>query len=384
VNPSPQTARRLRVTVLRGGPGPERAVSLASGEAVAAALRRRGHQVFEADIGPDNLAALDHAADVVFPALHGTFGEDGVLQAILGKRGVRFVGSDSRASALAMDKVAAKEVAAHCGVRTPAYEVWTATEATEPRSHGATSGRDRATQGPRDGGPERQRGTRAPSIPCVESAVSGTRYSAAGCARPLPDDRRAAWQAQSAVLSPPCPPLTPGIPLPVVVKPVDQGSSVATFIVREAEQFAGAVREVVGQFGRALVEQFVEGDEVTVGILGRQPLPPICIRPKQTFYDYKAKYEDDATEYLFDAGHPTSLLDRARQQSLAVFTEIGCRHLARVDWIADRRGELWFLELNTIPGFTSHSLVPKAAAYAGISFEELVERLVLLALAETT
>ena len=174
------------------------------------------------------------------------------------------------------------------------------------------------------------------------------------------------------------------LPLPVVVKPVDQGSSVATFIVRDEARFPGAVREVAGQFGRALVEQFIDGDEITVGILGDQALPPICVRPKRPFYDYQAKYQDDATEYLFDAGHPASLLEQARRQSLTVFAALGCRHLARVDWMADRDGRLWFLELNTIPGFTSHSLVPKAAARTGIPFDALCARLVEMAAASFT
>lgn len=306
---TPERCNRLKVTVLRGGPSPEREVSLTSGAAVAAALRREGYEVYEADIGPDDLAALDQPVDVVFPVLHGTFGEDGILQRILDDRGLRYVGSGAEASARAMDKVAAKDCVGRAGILTPEYEVWTA-------------------------------------------AGDGT--------------------------------LATRLPLPVVVKPVDQGSSVATFIVRDEARFPGAVREVAGQFGRALVEQFIDGDEITVGILGDQALPPICVRPKRPFYDYQAKYQDDATEYLFDAGHPASLLEQARRQSLTVFAALGCRHLARVDWMADRDGRLWFLELNTIPGFTSHSLVPKAAARTGIPFDALCARLVEMAAASFT
>lgn len=293
----------LRITVLRGGPSAERDVSLASGAAVAEALRYRGHDVFEADIGPENLSALDRPADVIFPALHGTFGEDGQLQRILEQRGIRFVGSGAQASALAMDKIASKQRAIELGLDTPAYEVWT--------------------------------------------SVNGER-----CTK---------------------------LPLPVVVKPADQGSSVATFIVQDPERFAPAVADVVGTFGRALVERFVTGDEITVGILGGEPLPPICIRPRRAFYDYHAKYVDDATEYLFDAGHTAALLERVQAASRRIFHGLGCRHLGRVDWIADANDQLWFLEVNTIPGFTSHSLVPKAAAHVGIPFDELVERLVFMA-----
>jgi len=305
----PQTQRRLRVTVLCGGPSAEREVSLESGRAVAEALRRRGHEVFVADIGPQQLSALDRAADVVFPALHGTFGEDGTLQAILEQRGIRFVGSRSAASALAMDKPAAKRVVAGLGFDTPPW--WLVTHEDLER-----------------GGP-------------------------------LP------------------------FHAPLVIKPVDQGSSVDTVIVRHDGEVVAALARIVSRRGRALVERYIAGDELTVGIVGRQTLPPICVRPKREFYDYEAKYRDESTEYLFDAGHPAELLERLEQQSWQVFEALGCRHLARVDWIADAAGRLWFLEVNTIPGFTSHSLVPKAAARVGLSFDQLVDRLVRLAVEDS-
>lgn len=298
--------RSVRVTVLCGGPSAEREVSLDSGRAVADALRQRGHTVHVGDIDPENLVALDVPADVVFPALHGTFGEDGTLQRILEQRGIPFVGSDSRASALAMDKVATKTLIGGNGIDTPRFEVWDAAT-LRARSH-------------------------------------------------------------------------PNLPLPVIVKPVDQGSSVATTIVRAEAEFRPAVQNTVEHFRRALVEQFITGEELTVGFVGQEALPPICVRPKRSFYDFQAKYQDDATEYVFDAGYSTALLAQAQVLSRRVFEQIGCRHLARVDWMVDRADRLWFLELNTLPGFTSHSLVPKAAGRVALPFDELVERLVLLAL----
>jgi len=139
----------------------------------------------------------------------------------------------------------------------------------------------------------------------------------------------------------------------------------------------------VQRYGRALLERFIAGDEITVGIVGDRALPPICVRPQRDFYDYQAKYQDDRTEYLFEAGHPQSLLARAQRLSREVFAGLGCRHLARVDWMAGADGRLWFLEINTIPGFTSHSLVPKAAARVGLPFDELVELLVHMAAEES-
>jgi len=137
---------------------------------------------------------------------------------------------------------------------------------------------------------------------------------------------------------------------------------------------------VTGKYGRALVERFIAGDELTVGIVGQQVLPPICVRPRRAFYDYQAKYQDDQTEYLFETGRSRALLEQAATYSQRIFEALGCRHLARVDWIADVDERLWFLEVNTITGFTAHSLVPKAAARIGIPFDELVERLVRMAL----
>ncbi len=306
---SPRSApvrRPLRITVLCGGPSAEREVSLESGHAVAEALQRRGHNVFVSDIGPDHTAALDHPADVVFPALHGPFGEDGTVQRMLEARRLPFVGSGAQASAVAMDKVLTKQAVARAGVNTPRYEVWDAT---------------------------------------TLKARTQTELS-----------------------------------MPVVVKPADQGSSVATFILRDATEFPAAVQKVVTGFGRALVEQFVSGAEITVGIIGQQTLPPIRIQPKRDFYDYTAKYQDNATEYLFETGQTPEVLARAAEQSLRAFQCLGCRHLSRVDWIVDARGEVWFLEINTLPGFTGHSLVPKAAARAGVPFDELAERLVYMAL----
>lgn len=300
----------LRITVLCGGPSAEREVSLDSGRAVAEALRRCGHEVLVADIGPDRLSALDHPADVIFPALHGQFGEDGQLQRILAERGIAFVGADVRAAALAMDKVASKRLAVRAGARTPDFQV----------------------------------------------------ISARGAARtPL------------------------RIRPPLVVKPRREGSSVGTFIVRPASdpltamhEARSRIEEVAQQFGSALVEQFIEGDEITVGLLDGQPLPPLRIRPKREFYDYDAKYRVDDTEYEFVA--PDDGCETVQSLSRAVYGAVGCRHLARADWIRDRAGDWWFLEINTMPGFTSHSLLPKAAARAGIAFDQLVDRLVRMAI----
>lgn len=300
----------LQITVLRGGPGSERDVSLKSGQAVSAALRLLGHRVHEADISPQDLGALDVPTDVVFNVVHGTFGEDGQLQRILESRGLPFCGSGAAASAIAMDKVKTK-------------------------------------------------------ARCIEAGITVPRFDVARSNR---------WRRACANWSP-----------PVVVKPVAEGSSVDCFIIREAVDFVPAVRQVVGAHGACLIEQYVRGFEITVGMLGDRALPPIWIRTPRAFYDYEAKYSDDRTEYRFDVPLPARVLDRIADGTRAAFAAVGCRDFGRVDWMVDAEtDEPYLLEINTIPGFTDHSLLPKAAAQAGVGFPDLCETLVMMAYRRAT
>ena len=131
-----------------------------------------------------------------------------------------------------------------------------------------------------------------------------------------------------------------------------------------------------------MIEQYIRGPELTVGILGDEGLPVCQIRTRREFYDYQAKYVDDDTEYLFDIALPADLLGRIRDLSVKAHLALGCRDFSRVDWMVDARTlEPYVLEINTIPGFTSHSLLPKAAARVGISFDELCQRIAELGLA---
>ena len=174
-------------------------------------------------------------------------------------------------------------------------------------------------------------------------------------------------------------------PTPAVVKPVRSGSSVDTFIPRDRTALADALEHVVDRYGEAMIEQYVDGLELTVGILDGRPLPPLEICPKRDFYDYQAKYVDDDTEYLFEIDLPDDVLESVQQLSVRAQAALGCRDFCRVDWMVDRRThEPFVLEINTIPGFTSHSLLPKAAAQVGISFDELCQQIVMLAMRRAT
>ena len=296
----------LNITVLSGGPGRERQVSLDSGRAVHDALRRCGHRTELRDIGPADLSALDVPADFIFIALHGEFGEDGAVQAEIEKKRLPYAGSGPAASRLAISKVDTKRRFEEAGIPTPAWAV--ATRAS------------------------------------IEEALAS-------------------------------------VPPPVVIKPVASGSSVDISIARTADDARVAVEHVVEQYGQALIERYIRGPELTVGILGDVALPVCEIRPAREFYDYRAKYIDDDTQYLFETAVSADTLVEVQRMSLAAHRALGCAAFSRVDWMVDRdTGGAFAIEINTIPGFTSHSLLPKAAARAGIGFDELCERIVELSM----
>lgn len=302
--PAPKSLEHLRITLLAGGPGMEREVSLNSGKAVYAALQRLGHEVTIRDAAPDDLSALELATDFVFIALHGEFGEDGALQAELQSRGLRFCGSDATASRIAMNKVEAKRRFVRAGVPTPGYVVLDRTNLNHEMAD---------------------------------------------------------------------------IRLPAVIKPVASGSSVDTSIIRSRSALDAAAPLVVDRYGEALVEQYINGMEFTVGVLGDLALPVCEIRTRREFYDYQAKYIDDDTQYIFDFDYPAELLTKVQELSLKAHRALGCRVFSRVDCMVDRNTlEPFILEVNTIPGFTSHSLLPKAAARVGLSFDQLCQKIIEL------
>lgn len=172
-------------------------------------------------------------------------------------------------------------------------------------------------------------------------------------------------------------PKTTSLPLPVVVKPAREGSTIGVSIVRRPEDLVPALKEA-GQYDEEiLVEEFMKGSEITVGILEDIPLPIIEIVPKSGFYDYHSKYTKGETEYIIPARIPREKYLYAQEVSLRAFQALGCSGCARVDLMTDEEGNPFVIDVNTMPGMTETSLLPKAAQYAGISFEDLVERILL-------
>ena len=161
-----------------------------------------------------------------------------------------------------------------------------------------------------------------------------------------------------------------------VIKPVKQGSSVGISIVSSPKDAVAAAKETFSRYGDCMIEEFIPGREVTVGILCDRPLPVIEIKPQSSFYDYNAKYIDDKTQYLLDTITDPDIIDKLNKAALNCFNALGCRHFARVDFILDGNGTAHVLEINTIPGFTKHSLLPKAAEKIGLPMSRLCTRIV--------
>lgn len=293
----------LHVTVMLGGPSAEREVSLRSGAAVARALRSIGFRVSEVD-PVDRQWQVPKNTDVVFLALHGTYGEDGAVQARLDELGVPYTGCDAEASRIAFDKVLTKQRCAEAGVPTARFMVFNSASAPWPRG----------------------------------------------------------WNP------------------PVVLKPVRQGSSVGLQFVERVADWPRALSESLRYDSEVLMEERILGRETTVGLLGDEVLPVVEVRPKQGAYDYRNKYTAGSTDYfcpaLFDAAN-TRAIQEAGQNA---FKAIGGRDYARVDVMVREDGQPVVLEVNTLPGMTETSLLPKAAAAAGLSYEELCRRMVDLAL----
>jgi D-alanine-D-alanine ligase len=294
---------KLDITVMLGGPSAEREVSLRSGTAVARALRSLGHSVHELD-PRDGSWVLPAGTDVVFLALHGTYGEDGTVQRRLDELGALYTGCDAEASRIAFDKVLTKQRCLEAGVPTAKHLV-------------------------------------------VDSGKT-----------PWPKD----W------------------PPPLVAKPVRQGSSVGLQFIERAEDWPAALAEALKFDSEVLVEEKIIGRETTVGILGGDALPVVEVRPKTGSYDYQNKYTAGRTEYFCPADFDAALTKRIQVAAAGAFQAIGGRDYARVDVMVRANGGPVVLEVNTLPGMTETSLLPKAAAAAGLDYAQLCQRMVELAL----
>ncbi len=304
------STRPAKIALLKGGNSSEREVSLKSGSFVAEALRNAGYQVDELDIKKPEILPEMKKADIVFPVLHGGFGENGEIQKVLEDAGIPHVGCDSRTCQVAIDKILSKKLMV--------------------KEH----------------------------IPTAEFAVL-TR-----------SDRK----------------LPPNMKVPVVVKPPTEGSTVGISIVFNEGDLEKAIDTAFKYSGdEILVEQYVKGAEITVGIVGEQVLPAVEIRFPGKTYDYDAKYTHQQGETLYFCppdSVPADVQKKAQDIAMKFFKALGGRDLMRIDMIVrEKDNALFVLEANNLPGFTESSLLPKAAKTAGLSFVELCAKLARMALA---
>jgi D-alanine-D-alanine ligase len=293
-----------KIAVLKGGPGSERDVSLATAAGVSKALRSLGVEVVDVDVRDENFQ-LPNDVDLAFDCIHGTFGEDGTLQQILEDRGVAYTGEGVEGSRTAFDKKLTKQKFRDQNIVTPEWEVIDA----------------------------------------------GQR---------------------------------PKIPVPLVVKPPCQGSTVGVVIVKNENELDAALKEAAKFDDKLLIEKFVSGRELTIGILGDQALPILEIIPKGGFYDFNTKYPflnpqaGASAQHVCPAKIDPALTKKIQELALRAFRALGLEVYGRVDVILSDKNEPFVLEVNTIPGMTEASLLPEGAAAAGINYVDLCLRIIEL------
>jgi len=296
-----------KIGVLMGGPSSEREISLKSGRAVFESLKKQRLDVVAVDIPSDDPAETKeilrrNGIECAVIALHGKFGEDGTVQAVLDELGIPYSGSGVRASSQAMDKTAAKKLFVAGGLACPRHFVL---EKTTPAGQ---------------------------AIAC-------------------------------------------DFDLPWVVKPVSGGSSIGLSLVEHRDDLTRALEEGFAYDDRLIIEEYIRGRELTVAILGKKPLSVIEIVPKTRFFDYRAKYEKGMTEYIVPARLDPEIEQDVKAAALRAHTLLGCSGASRVDIMLSENDTAYVLEVNTIPGLTATSLLPKAAGHEGIDFDHLCLKL---------
>ena len=283
----------MKIAVFMGGVSSEREISLRTGKAILESLIRQGYDAYGVDLKEDNMltAFTENEYDLAYLALHGEFGEDGRIQAVLDIIKKPYTGSGVTPSAIAMDKNMTKIIAEKAGIRIPK-----------------------------------------------------------------------SYRDKSEIIS-----------FPVVVKPTTEGSSVGLYICNSIEDVEKAEKSLIGK--SLLIEEFVSGEELTVGVLNGEPLGVLKISPKSGLYDFQSKYTVGMTEYEYPAKVSQKVYEEAMIFSKIIHQELGLSGVSRSDFIL-KDDKVYFLEVNTCPGMTETSLVPKLATLKGYSFDDLVKKII--------
>lgn len=307
----------MRIAVLYGGVSGEREVSLSSGKGIVKALQKKHHEVIEIDFKPDRLQELISLdVDLVFIGLHGKYGEDGRIQGLLDMLNIPYVGSNVLASALAMDKAKAKQVFANNKIPVAHSLSFQITSRTN---------KDKIIQQIKD-----------------------------------------------------------NFAVPFVIKPNREGSTLGLTIVKDKSEIKEALDKAIACDDVILVEEFIEGMEITVPVLGKigneEALPVIEIIPKNEIYDYESKYAPGGSEHIIPARIDIETTKKVQDYAILAHQALGCKTYSRVDFILTKENIPVILEVNTLPGMTPTSLFPDAAKAIGMTYDDLVEKLVELSL----
>ncbi|MBI5076159.1 MAG: D-alanine--D-alanine ligase [Nitrospirae bacterium] len=307
--------KKRKIGVLLGGLSAEREVSLRSGKAVFRALKSIGFNAVAIDAKGDFYAKLKkQKIEQVFIALHGGHGENGAVQGMLEIMNIPYTGSGVLASSLAMDKVASKKIFLYHHIPVPAFSIIERSALSDQRS--------------------------------AKNASRITNHGLRG-----------------------------KLGLPIVVKPATEGSSVGVEIVKDAKSYQKALKKAFAYGDTVLIEKYIRGQEVQIAILDNKVLGGVEVRPSDEFYSYKAKYTAGLTQYIFPPELDRTTYKKAEKAALAAHQALGCSGATRVDLIIDKHRNPYVLEVNTIPGMTETSLLPKIAKNAGLEFPELIRRI---------
>ena len=290
----------MKVCVVMGGVSAEREVSLKTGNAVFDACMNLGFEVIQIVIKNDYKFYLKDFknSDIVFNALHGPIGEDGIIQLWFEKNNIAYTGSGPKSSSICMDKNNSKKIIKDLGYATPKWNL----------------------------------------------ISRGIDYNL--------------------------------INYPCIVKPSSQGSTYGLSIVNSVEELNRAINFAKKYDSDVLIEEYISGREITVGVLDGKALPIVEIKPKHGIYDYECKYKPGMSSYVCPAKFNDQITSKIKFDSELIFKALGCKGYGRIDYIIDKNMNYYFLELNTLPGMTSTSLLPIAAKALNISFNDLVYKII--------
>lgn len=300
----------LQLIILCGGNSSEREVSLSTGKAIYDCLKASLNvELLQYENNIEDYIPQLKKTDLVFIALHGGEGENGEIQSLFEKNGIQYTGSDSKSSALAMDKNATKIIGEKLNISTPNWLMYNKNENIEKLK--------------------------------IDIAKIG---------------------------------------FPIVVKPSNEGSTVGLSIVKTENECEQALNLALQYSDEIMVEAFIPGRELTVGILGNEYLPIVEIIPEHDIYDYDCKYKLGMSEYICPAEIDNVVAEKMQKDALNLHKGLSCRHYSRIDYRLNEKGEYYMLEINTLPGMTCTSLIPKAGKANNISFEELLKEIIRLAI----